>query len=127
MSYTSLKVRMYRGYRFRTASFDDLRNSFEASSGRSLADFFHQWVTRPGAPERETCSAEAGDPVGMYNYGLDLIRGHGVAKDEARGRQYVDQAALGGLDIARHLQDMGYDLDEVTPDADDQRYAPENE
>ncbi len=72
-------------------------------------------------------AAAAGDPVGMYNYGLNLMRGHGVAKDEALGRQYIDQAAQSGLDIARHLQDMNYDLDEITPDADNWRHGPATE
>ena len=62
-------------------------------------------------------AAEAGDPVGMYNYGLDLLRGFGVPRDETKGRAYVDRAASLGLAIARELQAVAYDLDEVTPDA----------
>lgn len=69
-------------------------------------------------------AAEAGDPVGQFNYGLDLMRGHGVAKDELLGRRYIDQAAKDGLAIAKRLQGAGYDLDEVTPDADNWKYAP---
>ncbi|MDF1804308.1 sel1 repeat family protein [Thalassovita sp.] len=69
-------------------------------------------------------AADAGDPVGKFNYGLDLMRGHGVAQDDALGRQYVDQAAKEGLRIAKRLQGAGYDLDEVTPDADNWKYAP---
>lgn len=69
-------------------------------------------------------AADAGDPVGKFNYGLDLLRGHGVAQDTARGRAYVDQAARDGLDIAQRLKGAGYDLDEVTPDADNWKYAP---
>lgn len=69
-------------------------------------------------------AAEAGDPVGRFNYGLDLMRGHGVDKDESLGRSYVDQAANDGLAIAKRLQGAGYDLDEVTPDADKWKYAP---
>lgn len=64
-------------------------------------------------------AAEAGDPVGMYNYGLSLMRGMGVELDQARGRQFIDQAATEGLDVAKHLQDVGYDLDEITPDAEE--------
>lgn len=33
-----------------TASWDDLRSTFEQSSGTDLAWFFDQWVQRPGAP-----------------------------------------------------------------------------
>ena len=69
-------------------------------------------------------AAEAGDPVGQFNYGLDLMRGHGVARDEQAGRALVDQAAANGLQIAKRLQGAGYDLDEVTPDADNWKYAP---
>ena len=68
-------------------------------------------------------AAEAGDPVGQFNYGLDLMRGRGVPLDEAAGRALVDQAAQAGLPVAKRLQAAGYDLDEVTPDADDWKYA----
>ena len=69
-------------------------------------------------------AAEAGDPVGQFNYGLDLMRGFGVPEDEAAGRVLVDHAAEAGLDIAQRLRGAGYDLGEVTPDADNWRYAP---
>lgn len=69
-------------------------------------------------------AAEAGDPVGRFNYGLDLIRGHGVAQDEALGRRYIDDAARDGLPAAIRLQDADYDLEEVTPDADRWKYGP---
>lgn len=69
-------------------------------------------------------AAERGDPVGKFNYGLALMRGHGVARDPAAGRALVDEAAEAGLDIARRLQAADYDLDAVTPDADNWRYAP---
>ena len=68
-------------------------------------------------------AAEAGDPVGQFNYGVDLMRGHGVAQNEELGRQYVDDAAKEGLAIAKRLQAAGYDLDEVTPDADNWKYG----
>ena len=57
------------------------------------------------AAEWDRRAAEAGDPVGRFNYGLDLIRGHGVARDEALGRRYVDEAAKDGLAIAKRLQE----------------------
>lgn len=76
------------------------------------------------AAEWDRRAAEAGDPVGKFNYGLDLIRGRGVAKDEAAGRAMVDAAAEDGLEVAKRLQGADYDLDEVTPDADNWKYAP---
>ncbi|MCG8355750.1 MAG: hypothetical protein MI920_09285 [Kiloniellales bacterium] len=82
-----------------------------------------------GAPENPAAAAawdrraaEAGDPVGQFNYGLDLIRGRGVAQDIALGRRFVDRAAEAGLKIAKRLQDAGYDPEEVTPDADNWKY-----
>ena len=69
-------------------------------------------------------AADLGDPVGKFNYGVGLLRGHGVAKDEVLGRKLVDEAAREGLEIAKRLQSSGYDLDEVTPDADNWKYAP---
>lgn len=69
-------------------------------------------------------AAEAGDPVGKFNHGLNLMRGHGITQDGALGRQYVDEAARDGLKVAKRLQNAGYDLDEVTPDADGWNYAP---
>ncbi|MEM8851001.1 MAG: sel1 repeat family protein [Pseudomonadota bacterium] len=69
-------------------------------------------------------AAEAGDPVGRFNHGLNLMRGHGTAQDEALGRQYVDEAAQAGLAIAERLRGADYDLDAVTPDADNWKYGP---
>lgn len=69
-------------------------------------------------------AAEAGDPIGKFNHGLNLMRGHGIAQDDALGRGFVDQAAQDGLQVAKRLQGAGYDLDEVTPDADNWKYAP---
>jgi len=76
------------------------------------------------AAEWDRRAAEAGDPVGKFNHGLALLRGHGVARDAARGRALVDEAARDGLDIARQLQAEGYDPEAVTPDADRWKYAP---
>ncbi len=74
------------------------------------------------AAEWNRKAAEAGDPVGKFNHGLDLMRGWGVARDDAAGRALVDEAARDGLQVAKRLQAAEYDLDEVTPDADEWRY-----
>lgn len=76
------------------------------------------------AAEWDRRAADLGDPVGKFNHGLNLMRGHGVARDEVKGRAFVDAAAAEGLEVARRLQGAGYDLDEVTPDADNWKYAP---
>ncbi len=41
----------YRKYEFRLATFDDIRTTMEAVSGKSLKRAFEQWVTRSGAPQ----------------------------------------------------------------------------
>ena len=74
------------------------------------------------AAEWDRKAAEAGDPIGMFNHGVNLIRGWGVARDEARGRALVDRAADLGVDSAQRLQGADYDLDEITPDADEWTY-----
>jgi uncharacterized protein len=84
-----------------------------------------------GAPENPESAADwdrraasLGDPVGKFNYGLDQMRGRGVKKDVEAGRRLVDEAAAMGLPTAKRLKAAGYDLDEVTPDADNWKYAP---
>ncbi|MEP4194902.1 MAG: sel1 repeat family protein [Aliishimia sp.] len=69
-------------------------------------------------------AAESGDPVGKFNHGLNLIRGHGISQNTELGRKFVDEAADDGLPIANRMRDADYDLDEVTPDADNWKYAP---
>lgn len=82
----------------------------------------------PESPDRaaewDRKAAQAGDPVGSFNLGLDLLRGRGVVRDDPAGRALIDEAATQGLPIARRLQTAGYNLDEVTPDADNWKYAP---
>jgi aminopeptidase N len=43
--------RFWKQQQFRTASWNDLKNTFEASSGHNLDNFFAQWLTRTGAPK----------------------------------------------------------------------------
>jgi len=76
------------------------------------------------ATEWSRRAAEAGDPVGKFNYGLSLMRGRGVSQDIEAGRAMVDDAAAQGLAIAKRMQRADYDLDEVTPDADNWKYRP---
>lgn len=76
------------------------------------------------AAEWDRQAAQAGDPVGKFNHGLNLMRGFGTRLDATEGRRFVDEAAADGLEIAQRLQAADYDLDVVTPDADNWRYAP---
>ncbi|WP_029062979.1 MULTISPECIES: sel1 repeat family protein [Stappiaceae] len=67
-------------------------------------------------------AAEAGDPVGQFNYGLDLLRGYGVDQDLDLGRRFIDRSAEQGFETARELKREGYDWKAVTPDADEWKF-----
>lgn len=69
-------------------------------------------------------AALAGDPMGMYNYGLDILRRHGTSADVSEGQEWIDRAADAGLERAAMLQAADYDWNVVTPDADNWKYAP---
>jgi predicted acetyltransferase len=45
--------KFYTENKFRRASFDDIRKSFEAVTGQNLQAFFDQWIKRKGAPSLE--------------------------------------------------------------------------
>src|SRR5215468_9591510 len=49
----------YRDNRFRPASFDDIRKSFEAVSGLDLRSYFDQWIKDVGTPELKLEQAAA--------------------------------------------------------------------
>ena len=74
------------------------------------------------AAEWDRRAAELGDPIGMFNHGLDLLRGYGVEKNEALGRAYIDRAAERGVKSAKQLKAGDYDTEIVTPDADSWKY-----
>lgn len=76
------------------------------------------------AAEWDRRAAEAGSEVGMFNHGLNLLRGRGVAVDEEKGRRMIEAAAAMGQPRAQHLIDNDYDLESVTPDADSWKYNP---
>jgi hypothetical protein len=69
-------VRMFWSeYRFRAASWDDLRGAFERASGQDLAAFFQQWLARPGAPELRIADAQAQSTAGGWRLSLTLEQG----------------------------------------------------
>jgi hypothetical protein len=49
--FTKALQQFYRDNRFRPASFDDIRKSFEAVSGLDLRSYFDQWIKDVGTPE----------------------------------------------------------------------------
>lgn len=49
----------YRTYRFQAAGFAELQATLEKVSGKALAPFFRQWLTRTGAPILRLATADA--------------------------------------------------------------------
>jgi hypothetical protein len=59
---------------FGTASWDDFRRMFEATSGMDLAAFFRQWIDRPGAPVLELREVTAGKRDGQWRVTGNLVQ-----------------------------------------------------
>ncbi|MGD8631019.1 MAG: M20/M25/M40 family metallo-hydrolase [Gammaproteobacteria bacterium] len=50
---------LYRQNRFQVTGFKAVERAFSEAAGQSLADFFAQWVQRPGAPSLRVSQAQA--------------------------------------------------------------------
>jgi hypothetical protein len=50
-------------------------------------------------------AAEAGLPLGMFNWGVMLANGQGVEIDVEAGRTWIDKAAKMGVTAARRAQE----------------------
>lgn len=74
------------------------------------------------AAEWDLKASQAGDPIGHFNHGLNLLRGHGVDRDPIAGKKFIDKAARAGIPEAVEVQNSGYDWNIATPDADNWRY-----
>jgi hypothetical protein len=118
----------------KSGDYDLARRIFEnqAASGITQAMTWMGWLEDNGfgGPENPAAAAEwdaraaaAGDHIGMFNSGLNHLRGRGVPQDEAKGRALIDGAARLGDETARQLIADGYDVDTVTPDADEGKYG----
>ena len=49
----------YKQFKFKQATFEDLRTTFSAVSGKDFSQYFEQWVDRTGAPNLHLRHAEA--------------------------------------------------------------------
>ena len=63
---------LWRDHLHASASWADLRRAFETASGRDLAVFFDQWLTRRGAPRIALETASAGPAESGFGLGLVL-------------------------------------------------------
>ena len=63
-------ITFFQKNKFKLASFEDLRKSFEKVSGKDMKIYFDQWLTRAGGPELRVSGVEAwpeGDRITSYN------------------------------------------------------------
>ena len=74
------------------------------------------------AAELDRQAMELGSSVAAFNYGLDVLRGRGVPYNQEQGEAIIRKAAEMGDTSAQHLIDNDFDLDSVTPDADEWKY-----
>ncbi|RLD48245.1 MAG: peptidase M28 [Bacteroidetes bacterium] len=62
----------YKNYKFKTASYDDIRKAAEEVSGIDLQAFFKQWIYRTGAPELAIKSVKTDMFGGKYRISITL-------------------------------------------------------
>jgi len=104
----------YRKNRFRFASFDHLRESFEAVYGKELKHDFDQWITRPGAPRIKVSRAGArpdGDGYVLTAL-LEQVQSEGAyhlripfaVTMEGQDRAYQGVVVMGKKDIEMKLR-----------------------
>ena len=62
----------YRNNKFKFASFNDIRKSFEEVTGENLKWFFDQWVNRKGAPELKLGNIEVKHVRDFYDVSIEL-------------------------------------------------------
>ena len=124
---------MYGVFLDKTGQHDVARRIFERCANAGNLNAF-PWMSfmkengydQPSDPvaaaEWDKKLADTGSSLGQFNYGLDLLRGHGVTQDTKLGKALVDKAAAGGDTTARELAAHDYDPESVTPEPDKARY-----
>jgi aminopeptidase N len=77
--YKSLKD-VIGGYRFRMASWDDIRTSFEGRYGQDLGWFFTQWIERAGLPELTLQGVDLKQAGSNFTLRLRIGQGENIFK-----------------------------------------------
>lgn len=65
-------AKFYNDFKFKQATFDDLKSCFNAVSGKDLTPFFNQWVKRTGAPTLELSDVKIENLGGKFNITFTL-------------------------------------------------------
>lgn len=65
-------AKLYKDFKFKLASWEDIRRSFEAITGEDLKPFFTQWVEGTGAPELKLSDIKSTKDGSSYNLSFKL-------------------------------------------------------
>jgi TPR repeat protein len=80
----------------------------------NLAVIYDLGLGTPPDPVKSTewlrQAAETNYSAAQYDYGLALLRGHGVPRDETLGREWIAKAAAQGDSDALKFLRTGFDL-----------------
>ena len=66
--------KFYIDNKFKMASFDDVRISFEKTTGQNLQSFFDQWITRKGAPTLKLSDVSVTPKDGKFELSFNLLQ-----------------------------------------------------
>jgi len=81
----------YKENKFKKATFEDVRKSVEAVTGKDFKNFFHQWVTRSGPPEIRLVNAVVVEPdarlTQINQKLLQGVQGDGFLEKSPPGRR----------------------------------------
>lgn len=96
--------RVYERFKFRYASFDDIRGTFESECGCELDWFFTQWLNRAGAPALRLDAALPESTEGVHSLsvrislatGGDWILGVPIRVVDTAGKTYARRVRLAG-------------------------------
>ncbi len=71
-AFTRALQRFYRQNKFKRATFADIQQAFEQTTGTSFAGFFKQWTTRTGAPQLQLETARVQQVGQSYQLAITL-------------------------------------------------------
>ncbi|QDZ30399.1 M1 family peptidase [Noviherbaspirillum sp. UKPF54] len=101
----------WQSQRFKRASWDDLRIAFERASGKSLAGFFSQWLTRAGGPAVKIDAASATSQAGTHRMQLNVQQtAPAYALHLPVELVFADHAEMRWIDVARASETVTLDV-----------------
>jgi aminopeptidase N len=104
--------KFYRDNKFKAASYDDIRRSFETASSQDLSAFFQQWTTRTGAPSLKLLNIDANKSAETWTLSFNLQQ-QGDAPFDLRVPAYIffdDSVSAHTLELAEMKQNYKFNF-----------------